>query len=61
MKELQVSLPGLGRVLMSDVYQSPQVVQIMICQEGILCQSDGVVSAGHDGFNLDEGNPEEVW
>ena len=51
MKELQGSLPSPGRVLMSDVYQSPQVVQIMICQEGTLCQSDGVVSAGHDGFN----------
>lgn len=46
---------------LSDAYQSPQAVQIVICQEGILCQSEGTVEVGHDGFVGDNGNPEDLW
>ena len=50
-----------GGLIFGDSYQCPSVTVFNISSEGVLCQSSGSLSAGHDGFDLDEGNPEENW
>lgn len=60
-KELHLMLSSNGGLIFGDSYQCPSVTVFNISSEGVLCQSSGSLSAGHDGFDLDEGNPEENW
>ena len=61
MKELHLMLSRNGGLIFGDSYQCPSVTVFNISSEGVLCQSSGSLSAGHDGFDLDEVNPEENW
>ena len=61
MKELHLMLSRNGGLIFGDSYQCPSVTVFNISSEGVLCQSSGSLSAGHDGFDLDEGNPGENW